>query len=118
MKCLAPCPACERHVAIDETACPFCAAVLPDSFRQEHACRRAPPGRLSRAALVAAGATLMSVSCSTAAAYGIAIPWDAGANTSDASNSDDAQDGANATQLAESPPADSERAEPKKTPPR
>ena len=24
MSCLAPCPACNRHVATDDTTCPFC----------------------------------------------------------------------------------------------
>jgi len=72
MSCLAPCPACNRHIAIDETACRFCSAALPDSFRHEHACRRQAPGHLSRAALMAAGAALLgAASClSTSAAYG------------------------------------------------
>ena len=26
MSCLAPCPACDRHISTDATACPFCAA--------------------------------------------------------------------------------------------
>jgi len=69
MRRLAPCPACGRHIATDETICPFCAAALPDSFRQANTCRRPPPGRLSRAARLAAGAALIAVpaSCSRAA---------------------------------------------------
>jgi hypothetical protein len=58
MSHLAPCPACNRHVDVAETACPFCAAPLAESFRGQ--ARPAPPSRrLSRAAMMAAGATLM-----------------------------------------------------------
>ena len=65
MSHLAPCPACNRHVAVGETACPFCAATLPAAFRAQQ--RPAPlRGRLSRAALMAAGATLMgAAACSS-----------------------------------------------------
>jgi hypothetical protein len=78
MKCLAPCPACGRHVAIDAAACPFCSVALPDSFRQNHVCRRSPE-RLSRAALVAAGAALLAAEgCwSGASEYGVAVIEDA-----------------------------------------
>jgi hypothetical protein len=58
MSHLAPCPACNRHVDLAETACPFCAAALAESFRGQPQ-TVAPPRRLSRAALMAAGATLM-----------------------------------------------------------
>jgi hypothetical protein len=58
MSHLAPCPACDRHVDVAEIACPFCAAALPPSFRGQQP--PAPPrGRLGRAALMAAGATLL-----------------------------------------------------------
>ena len=91
MSCLAPCPACNRHVATDETTCPFCAAALPDSFRQQNACRR-PPGRLSRAAMVAAGAAMIGLPASCAgSAYGVAAGYDAGA--ADTSTIDGNQDG-------------------------
>lgn len=65
MSHLAPCPACNRHVDVGENACPFCAAPLPVSFRAQQ-----PPaplrGRLGRAALMAAGATLMgAAACSS-----------------------------------------------------
>ena len=53
-----PCPACNRHVLSAETACPFCTAALPESLRLQTPAPR-PPGRLSRAALLAAGAALM-----------------------------------------------------------
>ena len=65
MSHLAPCPACNRHVDAAESACPFCAAALPPSFRAAR-----PPGppsrRLGRAALVTAGAALMgAAACSS-----------------------------------------------------
>jgi hypothetical protein len=79
MSCLAPCPACDRHIAIDETTCPFCVARLPDSFREANACRRSPPARLSRAARLAAGAALIGVQASCgSSAYGTAVPYDSG----------------------------------------
>ncbi|HEY2594111.1 MAG TPA: hypothetical protein VGK33_09445, partial [Chloroflexota bacterium] len=65
MSHLAPCPACNRHVDIAERACPFCATALPAAFRGQQ--RPAPlRGRLNRAALMAAGATLMgAAACSS-----------------------------------------------------
>jgi hypothetical protein len=82
VSCLAPCPACNRHVSSDETACPFCSAALPDSFGCQP--RPRPRGRLSRAALVAAGAALLGGEACSAPAplYGPAPPIDAGADTS------------------------------------
>ncbi|HXT98682.1 MAG TPA: hypothetical protein VN853_20450 [Polyangia bacterium] len=67
MSQLLPCPACSRHVDAAETACPFCAAVLSESFRTMRP--PAPPRRrLSRAALMAAGATLVgAAACSSSA---------------------------------------------------
>jgi hypothetical protein len=59
MSCLAPCPACKRHVSSDETACPFCLASLPASFACQPRSSQ-PSSRLSRAAKLAAGAALMS----------------------------------------------------------
>jgi len=82
MSCLAPCPGCKRHIGTDETTCPFCSAALSDSFRCE--ARSRPRGRLSRAAMVAAGAALLGAeACNTAPAplYGPAPPFDAGADT-------------------------------------
>lgn len=68
MSHLAPCPACNRHVEVAETACPFCAVKLAESFRGQP--RPAPPPRrLSRAAMMAAGATLMGA-CSANDAIG------------------------------------------------
>ena len=79
---LCPCPACHRHVMTDARVCPFCEAALPASF-----CETPPPpavrGRLSRAARLLAGTTLMGASaCSTNAVplYGAPpIPHDAAA---------------------------------------
>jgi hypothetical protein len=48
---LSACPACSRHVRIDEPACPFCRAALPAGFAAPAALR--PAGRLNRAALMA-----------------------------------------------------------------
>jgi hypothetical protein len=80
MSCLAPCPACGRHIAIDETTCPFCVAAVPESFRRANACRRLPPGRLSRAARLAAGAALIGVQAAgCSSAYGTSAPYDSGA---------------------------------------
>jgi hypothetical protein len=80
MSCLAPCPACNRHIAINTPDCPFCSAALPDSFRDQHSCRRQPPGRLSRAAIVAAGAVLAAAAASCAgASYGTSPLVDAAA---------------------------------------
>lgn len=64
MSHLVPCPACHRHVDVAESACPFCATALPAAFRAQQP--PAPPrGRLGRAALMAAGATLMgAAACS------------------------------------------------------
>lgn len=68
MSHLAPCPACHRHVELVETTCPFCAAALPESFRGQP--RPVPqPRRLSRAAMMAAGATLLGA-CSANDAIG------------------------------------------------
>jgi hypothetical protein len=81
MSCLSPCPGCNRHIGTDETACPFCSSALPDSFRCQP--RPQPRGRLSRAAIVAAGAALLGAeACSTAVPeYGAVFPMDAGADT-------------------------------------
>ena len=82
MSCLAPCPACNRHVDVDATACPFCSVALPDTFAQQLACRRPQQGRLSRAAKLAAGATLMAAAASCGgSAYGTGPRPDAGADT-------------------------------------
>jgi hypothetical protein len=58
MSHLLPCPACNRHIEAVESVCPFCAAPLPVAFAARPP-RATPPRRLGRAALMAAGATLM-----------------------------------------------------------
>jgi hypothetical protein len=77
MSHLAPCPACNRHVDVAEIACPFCATPLAESFRAQP--RPAPPPRrLSRAAMMAAGATLMGAgACSANDAIGAKTGTDA-----------------------------------------
>jgi hypothetical protein len=91
MSCLAPCPACNRHIAVDVAACPFCSAALPESFAQQVACRK-PQGRMSRAAKLAAGATLMAAAaCGGGAAYGTPPVPDAGVDTGTMDVSPDSQ---------------------------
>ncbi|HLK89550.1 MAG TPA: hypothetical protein VKZ18_06635 [Polyangia bacterium] len=63
MSNLLPCPACQRHIDAVERVCPFCAAPLPAAFAATPP-RAMPPRRLGRAALMAAGATLWTASCS------------------------------------------------------
>lgn len=78
MSQLEPCPGCNRHVATDEARCPFCAVVLPASFRDV---RRTPlRGRLSRAAMLAAGAStaLIAACTSIAVEYGVPPMIDSG----------------------------------------
>ena len=83
---LCPCPACNRHVMTDAGVCPFCQVALPASFC-ETPVPSAARGRMSRAARLLVGATLVGVSaCSSTqpepradAAYGGSpIPVDSG----------------------------------------
>jgi hypothetical protein len=114
MSCFAPCPACNRHVSSDETACPFCSAALPDSFRCQAEARQRLRGRLSRAGLLAAGAVLMSgaEACLGSTHYGTMMPYDAG--TTDTSTMDG---GPVALYGAAPPAADQAPAETDTTPP-
>jgi hypothetical protein len=93
---LCPCPACNRHVKTDAGVCPFCEAALPASFCATPPSDTARP-RLSRAARLLAGATLVGASaCSSVEPtpvplYGGPIPADAGsggATGSDAATGD------------------------------
>jgi hypothetical protein len=64
MSTLTPCPSCNRHVRVGDAACPFCGsavAVAPAAA----ASAAGPRGRLGRAALFAAGATLLGMSACT-----------------------------------------------------
>lgn len=53
---LLPCPSCRRHVNNADERCPFCAAAMPT--QQTRASPSLPLGRLSRIAVLTAGATL------------------------------------------------------------
>jgi hypothetical protein len=87
MSQFAPCPSCNRHVVTVEIACPFCSAALPESFRQRPA-PPAPRGRLSRAALMAAGAVLVG-------AAGCSDNLDDGGNNDAAADAGSMSDGNN-----------------------
>ena len=67
MSPLSPCSSCNRHVRVEETRCPFCAAALPGRASVE---RVLPRGRLSRATLIAAGATLAGLSACSSSSSG------------------------------------------------
>jgi hypothetical protein len=112
MSCLAPCPACNRHVATDETTCPFCSAALPDSIRCQP--RQRLRGRLSRAGLLAAGAVLMSgaEACLSSSHYGTSMPYDAGVDT----GADTATTDGSAVALYGAAPALLEQAPPENVP--
>jgi hypothetical protein len=84
---LVACPSCARHLRVNEAACPFCGAVLPDSVR-ESAPPQPPAVRLTRAALFAFGTGTLALApgCSSsspspdaglvyAPPYGIAPPF-------------------------------------------
>jgi hypothetical protein len=94
MTSLVLCPGCGRHVKSDDPTCPFCQAVLASqtssSSCQGPCCGHRSP-RLSRAALMAAGAALLCAACgrSTTAAYGVAIFPDAAGQTVDAGDQAD-----------------------------
>jgi hypothetical protein len=64
MSSLIPCASCHRHIEAGATDCPFCGA---RSERPAAVARPAGSGRLSRAAVFAAGATLvgMAAACSS-----------------------------------------------------
>jgi hypothetical protein len=110
MSCLAPCPACNRHVDTDVATCPFCSTALPDSFRCQPG-RKALRGRLSRAGLIAAGATLIGIgqSCASSAYGGSVVP--------DAATEAGTMDGS-AVALYGAAPAPLEQAAPDPTPPK
>ena len=85
-----PCPGCSRHVKRGDTSCPFCGATASVDVGPT----RVLAGRLSRAALFAAGAVGAAVAttdCSSSPTlgvmYGCPIP-NCGIETQDASASD------------------------------
>lgn len=55
---LRPCTACDRHVAIDEPSCPFCAAPLEPAVPRPRI-----RGRLSRAAVFATATLATAAAC-------------------------------------------------------
>lgn len=60
---LVPCPSCQRHLRIDHTACPFCAATLPDDLAKKVV--PAARSRLDRFATITF-ATALSVAAAAA----------------------------------------------------
>jgi len=63
MSTLTPCPSCNRHVRVGDATCPFCGTAVTVA----PAAASAPVlrGRLGRAALFAAGATLIGIGACT-----------------------------------------------------
>jgi hypothetical protein len=100
---LAPCPSCRRHVRADETACPFCAAVLPADFVPPPRPVVRAVGPFTRSAVLFLGATACGGSVAPTEPtpipfYGPAVVEDAGAEASmrDASADAAATDAADA----------------------
>ena len=75
MSALHPCVACQRHINVDESACPFCKAEVPEGFGPSALARAASAVNrpLSRAAILFAGATAIAA-CSS----GTALPGSSG----------------------------------------
>jgi hypothetical protein len=71
MKHLVPCPECNRHVRVSELECPFCALPLDLANTPPP---QLPRGRLSRAATLAFGATLVSATAIAACSDGAPVP--------------------------------------------
>jgi hypothetical protein len=92
---LVPCRGCSRNIRAREDACPFCRATLPDAVRASTPPRRIV-ARLSRAGLIAAGATAAVVAAVDCASYG-GSPTPYGLDLPDASDASatmtDASDG-------------------------
>src|SRR5450432_3685416 len=70
MKHLVPCPECNRHVRVSELECPFCASPLDLANTPPP---QLPRSRLSRAATLAFGATLVSATAISACSAGTAV---------------------------------------------
>ena len=62
MSQLTPCPSCNRHVRAGDSICPFCRSAVVSAAPARAASPAGVRGRLGRAALFAAGATLMGMS--------------------------------------------------------
>jgi hypothetical protein len=64
MPSFVPCPACSRHVRLEESSCPFCSAALPLSIARARPVVD-PSKRMGRAAMFAVGAAVAStIACS------------------------------------------------------
>jgi hypothetical protein len=115
-----PCPGCSRHVKRGDAICPFCGATPSVEIRPT----RVLAGRLSRAALFAAGAVGATTACTTATStpfYGAAViisetedssasdaPSEAAADAGDASASDAPSEAApDVADASATPPTDS-----------
>ena len=64
-----PCPSCARHVRSEDLSCPFCQAAMPTPSPTSapggaSVATAAPRVRMSRIAVLAAGATLMGAAAS------------------------------------------------------
>jgi len=85
MSNLLPCPACRRHVALEETICPFCQATLSPQRPCAGGCSSPLPARLARAAVVAAAAGALGAACQSQRMvflpYGVPPHFDAGAQS-------------------------------------
>lgn len=78
---LAPCPGCARHVMRSERACPFCAAPLEGDPSSAHIDEE--PSRISRSALLLAGAAMVAgcnLTSPSVAVYGAPSPPPAAAS--------------------------------------
>jgi hypothetical protein len=99
MRSLVPCSSCNRHVAAEETGCPFCGVALTplDSPPCSGACAGNAFPRVRRAALIAAGAALLGAGChddtkrNVYPPYGIPPYIDAGSPSDAPPDSGDAQ---------------------------
>lgn len=78
MNRLSPCPSCNRHVAVHEQRCPFCAVPLDFS---EASLRSLPRERLSRSAALAFGASLAGILSTASCSDGDASVASGGAST-------------------------------------
>ena len=65
---LRPCSHCTRHIQSTESTCPFCNGILSADFADYS--HTLPSKRLSRAALVAFGATVALAGCAGSATAG------------------------------------------------
>jgi hypothetical protein len=78
MSNLRVCESCNRHIVDTEAACPFCDVPVTRPSC-EGSCAQRERGRLSRAALLAAGATFLGAACSSSyPPYGTPPKMDAG----------------------------------------